>query len=372
MKSDLPDPNAWPGKPTVGMALVCVVLGVLLGSGCGTYNRKGVAPATAAQIETTKVRREFKPAANLLEQIMALDPEHVTAQEVQQVLSRCPAPRIINIHGGISWVRCKMVSFSDFLIGMGYPAASITNPADGTYTFSCYESSRMIAGVIAWYYEREGLRPIMVGHSQGGMQVVKVLRRLAGPTSSKLHVWNPLTWQEETACDFLDPLTSERRPVVGLVLPFASSTAAGGLTRMLPNQWDMLGKLRAVPDSVEDFTGFYKAPDLLGGDFLGYGPANHFYPKGHAVVRNIRLPTTYVHREIPNTKHLLEDPQVKDWINKYRPLNEHVSSPSADVECDTTRKNLLWAAEMWFSIKKHWVLELQRFLRTRPRLEANR
>ena len=62
---------------------------------------------------------------------------------------------------------------------MGYPAGSLTNPSDGTYSFSCYESSEKIAGVIAWYYEKEGLRPMMVGHSQGGMQVVKVLRNLA-------------------------------------------------------------------------------------------------------------------------------------------------------------------------------------------------
>jgi len=47
----------------------------------------------------------------------------------------------------------------------GYPEASIRNPGDGTWTFSCYESSDMIAGMIAWYYEKEGMRPIIVGHS---------------------------------------------------------------------------------------------------------------------------------------------------------------------------------------------------------------
>ena len=57
-----------------------------------------------------------------------------------------------------------MFGFCRFLVGMGYPAGSITNPGDGTYTFSCYESSEKIAGCIAWYYEREGLRPMIVGH----------------------------------------------------------------------------------------------------------------------------------------------------------------------------------------------------------------
>jgi hypothetical protein len=71
---------------------------------------------------------------------------------------------------------------------MGYPAASLTNPSDGTYTFSCYENSEKIAGVMAWYYEKEGLRPMMLGHSQGGMQVVKVLHRLADKPPPSLHV----------------------------------------------------------------------------------------------------------------------------------------------------------------------------------------
>ena len=88
------------------------------------------------------------------------------------MLSHAPAPRDINIHGGLASVIPRMVSFSEFLIGMGYPAISLTNPSDGTYSFSCYERSEEIAGVIAWFYEKEGLRPLMVGHSQGGSVVV--------------------------------------------------------------------------------------------------------------------------------------------------------------------------------------------------------
>ena len=352
--------------------LTCSLVLGLLGPGCATYDREGMDPLAAAQIEATKVRREFKPASELRRQILRLNPDHVTGQDVQQVLAQCPAPRIINIHGGIYPVHRKMISFSEFLIGMGYPGACITNPGDGTYTFSCYDSSKMIAGVIAWYYEREGLRPMLVGHSQGGMQVVKVLRKFAGPPSARLHVWNPLTWKEEPACDYVDPLTGERRPVVGLTLPFASATAAGGITRLIPNQWDMLTKLRVVPDSVEEFTGFYKGMDLLGGDFLGYGPANHFCAKNQAVVRNVRLPTAYTHRSIPDSKHLLNSQQIKDWIDNYHPLNEHVSKPTVDIVFDSDSRNILWAADIWFTIKKHWVLELQRYLQAKPALEANR
>jgi hypothetical protein len=158
-------------------------------------------------------------------------------------------------------------------------------------------------------------------------------------------------------------LTGKRRPVVGLQLPYASAIGAGGLTRLLPNQWDMCLKLRKVPDSVEEFTGFYKGKDLLGGDFLGYGPANHFHATGQALVRNVRLPSAYKHGAIPDTKHLLESQQIRDWINSYHPRSGSLETPKLDVTFDAESKHILWAADVWYSLKKHWVLELQRLLR---------
>lgn len=335
----------------------------LLCSGCATYKRVALEPGAAEQIEKTTVCRRFQPDPEHQAAILTLDPTHVTERDIRVVLSNAPAPRIINIHGGIYPVHRRMISFSEFLIGMGYPAASITNPGDGTYTFSCYESSRKIAGIIAWYYEREGLRPLIIGHSQGGMQVVKVLRRLAGVSARELNVWSPLTWKPEAACDIVDPLTGQRRPVVGLRLPFASSVGAGGLTRVLPNQWDMLTSLREVPDSVEEFTGFQKGKDLLGGDFLGYGPANLFHATGEAVVRNVRLPSSYKHGAIPDTKHLLQSQPIKDWINRYQPGEERPTHPEEPPDFGSDSKHILWAAEIWYSVKKSWVQELQRLIR---------
>jgi len=335
----------------------------LVVSGCATYSRRGLDPEHARQVEFSTVRRDFALSAEIKREILALDSKHVTEEDIRRVLSHAPAPRIINIHGGIYPVHRRMISFSEFLIGMGYPAASITNASDGTYTFSCYESSEKIAGVIAWYYEREGLRPMIVGHSQGGMQAVKVLRKLAGLSSNRLYVWNPLTWKREERFEITDPLTGQTRPVVGLQLPYASSVGGGGLTRILPNQWDMCFTLRDVPDSVEEFTGFYKGKDLLGGDYLGYGPANNFKSMGKAVVRNVVLPSAYKHGAIPDTKHLLKSQEMKDWINNYRPPDKAVNAPQLDVKFDVDSKHILWAADVWYSIKKHWVLELQRRIR---------
>jgi hypothetical protein len=204
---------------------------------------------------------------------------------------------------------------------------------------------------------------MLFGHSQGAMQAVKVLDKLAGVSAKQLHVWNPLTWEKEDACEITDPLTHERRPVVGLQLSYASVVGGGGLTRILPNQWDMFFKLREIPNSVEEFTGFCKTKDLLGGDFLGYGSINEYKPMDKAVVRNVWLPSSYKHGEIPDTRHLLQSRQVMDWINNYQPSDKPVDRPKSDAKLEGNTGHILWAAEVWYCVKKHWVLELQRLIR---------
>lgn len=334
-------------------------------AGCGIHRRQGLAGDHLRRAESAFTGCVSRIPRELGDAILVLDPTNVTARDVSDVLAHAPAPRIVNIHGGVARVVPRMVSFSEFLIGMGYPAVSLTNPSDGTYSFSCYESSGKIAGMIAWFYEREGLRPMIVGHSQGGMQAVKVLYEFAQPPSVHVPVWNPLTWQKEDRWEIRDPLTGKKRPVAGLVLPYATAVGAGGLTRLLPNQWEMNLKLRAIPDSVVEFTGFCKRRDLLGGDFLGYGPANHYHANGNAVVRNVWLPTEYKHGSIPDTEHLLRHQPFRDWINAYRPAAGCIVTPQLDQEFDADSSHILWAADVWYSVKKHWVLELQRLLRAR-------
>ena len=39
-------------------------------------------------------------------------------------------------------------------------------------------------------------------------------------------------------------------------------------------------------------------------------------------------------------------------------------------EFDANSDHILWAAEVWYSIKKHWVLELQRLLRAQSAQEG--
>ena len=107
------------------------------------------------------------------DRILALNPERVSEREVKEVLSRVPAPRILSFQGAL--IGLSTTSFAKFLIAMGYPEERLRNPRDGTYTYSSYVDSAQVAGALAWHYEREGMMPMLVGHSRGGLIAIRVL-----------------------------------------------------------------------------------------------------------------------------------------------------------------------------------------------------
>ena len=72
-----------------------------------------------------------------------------------------------------------------------------------------------------------------------------------------------MTGRWEERYEITDPLSGTNRPVVGLKVSFATAAVSGGLARLLPNTWNMNSKLREIPDSVEEFTGFQKGLDLV-------------------------------------------------------------------------------------------------------------
>ncbi len=315
--------------------------------------------APAADFFSQRGQPFLTPAAE--NKILALDPEHVSERDIREALSNAPAPRIIMIQGGLLPVQIAMKSFSKFIIGMGYPEWSARDPVDGAYSCSSFRDSAKIVSLIAGCYERDGLRPMLLGHSLGGMQVVKVLQMIASEADHPPVIWNPRTEQPETRRDIRDPLTGRLRPVTNLQVCYAAVLAAGGLGRTVPSQWRMNGRLRKIPDSVEEFTGFSIQLDVLGGDYLGYGPANLFQATGTAHVRNVRLPTASNHWTVPVTENLLQSPADRDWINNYVP-------GAATPEADPTFKDnahMIWAADVWHSIKRHWVLELQTLIRAK-------
>jgi len=335
----------------------------LLSLGCVGSREHGNSNQRAGSAGPLPINRAKDLPAEVRAKILALDPEQVTESQIKELLAQAPAPRIIKIHGGPLPIKTRMNSFSRFLIAMGYPESSLRDPGTGSFTFGYYESSDKISGLIGWHYEREGLRPMIVGHSMGGIQAIRVLYKLAGAWTNPIPVWNPLTDRAEGRSEIVDPLTGKTRAVVGLQVCYATAVVAGGLGRFPPNEWDMNRRLRLIPDSVEEFTGFQKGFDIFGGDYLGYGSANDYRATGQAVVRNVRLPGTTTHWGIPDASGLLKDQQTKEWISDYRPSHGAVDEADLRRRFGLKSGRVLWAADVWFSIKKHWVLELQRLIR---------
>jgi hypothetical protein len=295
----------------------------------------------------------------LVERLLALDPEHISAREVADVLERVPAPRIVLLQG--SFAPVSMDPFAEFLIAMGYPSERIGNPRGDGYSSSSFADSREVAGTMAWYYETDGLRPLVIGHSQGGMLAIRVLYELAGAFGDEIPVWNPVTAAPLPRSTFVDPLTGASRPVVGLRLPYAAAIATGKLPRILLGQWTMLAKLRQIPDSVEEFTGFAIEWDIIAGLFPRSDP---YVALGSAAVRNVILPAGYTHIGLPQTAHLAADPVTRAWIEAYAPGG---GAPIPDDPAiDTT--NLVHAADIWHSVKRHWALEAARLLAGRFRV----
>jgi hypothetical protein len=303
----------------------------------------------------------LEPAAE--ERILALNPERISGHEVEESLALAPAPRIINLHGSVPLITMK--PFAEFLISMGYPAERLRNPRDGAYTQSSFTDSRVLAGTLAWHYERDGIVPLLIGHSQGGMLVIKVLQDLAGASGDKLLVWNPLTGVAEDRFAVVDPLTREERPVVGLKVPYAAVLATGGVMRVLLGQWGMLSRLRTVPDTVGEFTGFFIEWDPLAGTLPGTAERDPYRPTGSATVRNVTLPAEYGHISLPLTAHLAANARTRAWTDAYSPRDSEAALPAWD---DIDTRNLLHAADIWYSIKKHWCLEVQRLIRARRQL----
>jgi|KBSSwiStaDraftv2_1062776.scaffolds.fasta_scaffold00492_18 hypothetical protein len=265
-----------------------------------------------------------------------------------------PAPRIINLQGSVPIV--NMESFAEFLTGMGYPEASLRDPHDGSLSYSSYASSEELAGMLAWYYERDGMRPMLIGHSQGGMLVVRTLHELAGGFHDALNVYDPATRSVQPRTTIRDPYSHTETPVVGMKVAFAAALATGTLPRILLGQWSMLPKLRKIPDTVEEFTGFAIAWDPIAGNFATAEP---YVALGSAVVRNVLLPASYSHIGLPITAHLASHPATRAWIEDYRPDIAQAPIP-ADPAIDV--RNLLHAADLWFSVRRHWCAEGQRWL----------
>jgi hypothetical protein len=143
--------------------------------------------------------------------------------------------------------------------------------------------------------------------------------------------------------------------VLGLTVPYAAAIATGKLPRFVLGQWTMLDKLRSVPDTVEEFTGFTLEWDPIAGTFPG---SELYAATGSANVRNVALPASYRHLDLPRTEHLAADAATRAWIEAYA---SGTPLPVTDAAVDTS--NLLHASDIWHSVKKHWCLAGKRVAR---------
>jgi hypothetical protein len=295
--------------------------------------------------------------ATVAERVLALDPERISAADVRYLLARTPAPRIINFHGSLAVV--SMRPFAEYLIAMGYPESKLRTPDDGSLSQSSFGDSAELAGALAWYYEREGMMPMLIGHSQGGMMVVKILQDLAGMSAAKVLVWNPVTRRSEQRDWIVDPWTGKQRPVTDLKVPYAAALATGRLPRLMLGQWSTLAKLRDIPDSVEEFSGFTIDWDPIAATVSGVDP---YRATGSAQVRNIGLSAATSHVGMPRALELAQNRLTRAWIESYSPGDP---TPVPVVTIDVN--NIVHSADIWFSIKKHWCIEAQRYIRTAQR-----
>lgn len=292
------------------------------------------------------------PAAADATRLQALDCDAVDAAGVRDVLAHATAPRVILINGSLPTLTLDPVA--RFLVAMGYPPERLRDPRDGAPSISGYGDSVRLAGIVAWHYEHDGMAPILIGHSRGGMLVVRTLHELAGAFQDAVPVWDPVRDEPLPRTTIVDPRTGLTRPVVGIEVPYAVALATGKLPRVWQGQWTMIRRLRLIPDTVRDFTGIRIEGDLIAGDFFGHDP----YVAMHAAhVRNVTLPPGYSHLDLPHVEHLAAQPVTRAWLDAFEPSH---AAPLPEA-ADTT--NLVHAAEIWYGVKRAWCREAQALAR---------
>ena len=137
--------------------------------------------------------------------------------------------------------------------------------------------------------------------------------------------------------------------------------------RVLLGQWGMAARLRSVPDSAQEFAGYFVAWDPIAGTGPDAARTDPYLAAGRARVRNVMLPADYGHISLPLTRHLAEDPRTRRWVSDFDPRLQPAEPPrlpGADL------RNIVHAADIWFSIKKHWCLEAQRYVQAIRASEA--
>jgi len=91
--------------------------------------------------------------------------------------------------------------------------------------------------------------------------------------------------------------------------------------------------------------------------FFGLGDGDRYHATGSAEVRNIVLPEECGHLGLPLTRVLPKNrPDARDLDPAgISPSTDHPSGDQAFVRGKRGARNIVFAADLWYSIKKHWV-----------------
>ena len=343
-------------RPLPGGAC-CLLLTTLLVTGCA--NRSGATAVGPTVLSEDVVCSSV--SSDHAAHVLAMNPDLLAEADLMILRNFFPVPRIIAINGSLPVV--SMDSFAGFLTAMGYPEEKIRNPLNGARSYSSYLDSARLAGMVAWYYEKDGVMPILIGHSQGGMLVVRLLYELSGDFRRDVEVWDPYADRAEGRTTIIDPINGHERPVIGLKAGLASAIATGKVMRLLLGQWDMLRRLRQIPDSVAEFTGYHLPHDPISGTIFGVGNGDWYRPAGSAFVRNVVLPDDTGHLTVILAEPLAQDRGARQWIAAY--------DPDRDMSMPLLAKGSgspLFAADIWHRIKAAWCREVQDWIISKRRV----
>ena len=195
---------------------------------------------------------------------------------------------------------------------------------------------------------------MLIGHSRGGMLVVRTLHELDGAFAETIEVHDPQSDKPLARTDIRDPYTGALQPVRGFRIAFGAAIATGALPRVLSGQWDMLTRLRKIPDTVERV---HRIHHRLGSHRRQFWRSRHSTRRPAAQKCAVcSLPATTSHIGAPLMEHLAADPVTRRAINAWR----RQDGPPMVVDPLPDARNIRLAADLWFSIRRHWCLEGQR------------
>ena len=150
--------------------------------------------------------------------------------------------------------------------------------------------------------------------------------------------------------------------MIGISVAYASVVGAGGWALVLPHQWESLDTLRKIPDNVDEFTGYFINVDFFALSFPGNPLDRRYEGSGKDNVRNVELPAGYNHVTIPATSRTGAGRADARLDQRLRSREVPADASSLPEEA---QEHVMWAADVWYSIKKHWCIEAQNLIRAR-------